>query len=161
MFRYVPYNAIGAIIIVGVSNLIEPERAWYYLKVNIWDFFSWIGAFIVTFFLGVEYGLLVAVCIAALKVIFHVVFPRIVEVGQVGDTNQYRSVDEYPEITRTIEDILIFRPEAGLHFANAANIRNKLRSVLDRRSEKGEEIKYVILDLSNSFRTDATTVHLL
>ena len=56
MFLYVPYNAIGAIIIVGVSNLIEPERAWYYLKVSFFDFAAWIGAFIVTFFAGIEFG---------------------------------------------------------------------------------------------------------
>ncbi len=57
VFRLMPYNTMAAIIIVGVSALIEFGVAYELLRVHFRDFIVWMVAFLVTCFAGVEIGL--------------------------------------------------------------------------------------------------------
>jgi sulfate transporter 4 len=90
VFSKLPYNVIGAIIIVGVCQLIEFGVAYHLFKTHVRDFIVWLVAFIGTAFLGVELGLGISIGLALLIVIFETAFPHMAVLGQVNNSSVYR-----------------------------------------------------------------------
>ncbi|CAM6047026.1 unnamed protein product [Sphagnum compactum] len=163
LFKYTPNCILSAIIIAAVTGLIDVKAAYHIWKVDKVDFLALLGAFFGVFFVSVEIGLLIAVCISALKIIVHVIAPHTAVLGKIPGTNIYRNVLQYPDATR-IPGILLVRIDAAIYFANTNYIIERLKRYVNSEKEYSSTgpnsvpLQYVILELSPVMSVDSTAV---
>jgi sulfate transporter 4 len=89
VFERVPYNAMGAIVLASVLNLLDVREAIFLFKANIPDFLVWMAAFLGTIFLGVEIGLGIAVGLAIILVIYQSAAPHTAVLGRLPNTGVF------------------------------------------------------------------------
>ena len=157
LFYYLPKTVLAAIIIVAVFGLINVKEALYLWKVNQLDFWLMLATFIGTLLLGIEFGIIVGVGLSLIVLIFRTSRPYIVELGKVPNSNFYRNKNRFEEVI--IEsDILIFRFDAQLFYANSTYFRDKLDTMA---SKKGAVLKLIVLDAESINRVDSTGIEML
>lgn len=130
IFRLMPYNTMGAIIIVGVSQLVEFGVGIELFKVHLRDFFVWLTAFIVTIFAGVEIGLISSIALSLVIIVAESSFPHTAILGRLSKTNVYRSVKRYKD-AHTVPGIVIVRLDAPLHFGNVLHFEQLIQDLLE------------------------------
>jgi sulfate transporter 4 len=156
VFAKLPYNTIAAIIIVGVTQLIEFEMAYYLFRTHLRDFFMWLAAFIGTLFLGAELGLAISIGLALGIVILESAFPHTAVLGRVERTTVYRNVEQYPN-AETTPGVLAARLDAPVYFANVRHISEKLEEYeADAAAAAGAcDVEFVILEMTPVPHIDA------
>lgn len=154
---YLPKTILAAIIIVAVFNLIQVKEAKRLWKVSKLDFWLMIATFIATLFLSIEYGILVGVALSLIVLIFRTSRPYVAELGKVPDSNFYRNRKRYEEVIIE-DDVLVFRFDAQLFYANSGYFRDKLEEMTE---EKGEALKLIVLDAESINRVDTTGIDML
>lgn len=123
-------------------------------------------AFFGTMFLGVEYGLAIAVGMSILIVLYESAYPHTSVLGRLPGTSLYRNIKQYADAEQ-YDGLVIIRIDGPLYFANAQNIRDKVRKykrvateALEAR-QAGQVVKYIIMDLSPVSHIDTTALHAL
>jgi high affinity sulfate transporter 1 len=156
-FHNLAEAAIGAIIIHAVWHLMkvgELRRIYGIKKVDFW--LSLVALFGVLVF-GVLPGLVIAVVASMLAMVFRSSKPNIVQLGKVPDRDVYTDIKRHPE-NKTIEGLVILRPDASLFYANINQLHEEIRDTL--KSSK-EEIKAVVIDMEATSDIDIETVDVL
>lgn len=157
IFYYLPKTVLAAIIIVAVFGLVNIKEAIFLWKSNQFDFWLLISTFIATLLLGIEFGIVIGVGLSLIILIYRTSRPYITELGKVPESNFYRNKNRFEEVIIT-NDILVFRFDAQLFYANA----NYFRDNLDKMAEKkGEALKLIVLDSESINRIDSTGVEML
>lgn len=141
------------------------NEALYLYRVHKFDFSVWVVAFLGTLFLGVEYGLAIAVAVSLIIVVYESVYPHTAVLGRLPGTSLYRNVKQYPGAEQ-YDQVVIVRIDAPLYFANAHTARDKVRKYkrvaeeeLAKRS--AGSVRFIILDLSPVSHIDTTALHVL
>nr|XP_019600126.1 PREDICTED: prestin isoform X2 [Rhinolophus sinicus] len=78
----------------------------------------WLSTFVSSLFLGLDYGLITAVIIALMTVIYRTQSPTYTVLGQLPDTDVYIDIDAYEEV-KEISGIKIFQINAPIYYANS------------------------------------------
>ena len=157
LFYYLPKTVLAAIIIVAVFGLINFKEAKYLWKANNLDFWLLIATFLSTLVLGIEYGIFVGVALSLIILLFRTTRPYVTELGKVPDSDFFRNKNRFEEVI--IEsDILVFRFDAQLFYANAGYFRDKLDEMVEA---KGEALKIIVFDAESMNRVDSTAVEML
>jgi len=125
----------------------------------------WIVALFGTLFMGVTYGLAIAVVLSLIFVIYESAYPKMAVLGRLPGTSLYRNVKQYPDVER-YDGVLIIRIDAPMYFANAQNIRDRVRgykyaATADLKERNAGEIQYIIIDLSPMSHIDTTALHVV
>ena len=157
LFYYLPKAILAAIIIVAVFALVNIKEAAFLWRANNLDFWLLISTFIATLFFGIEYGITVGVGLSLVVLIFRTSRPYVVELGKVPDANFYRNKERFEEVIID-DDILVFRFDAQLFYANSSYFRDKMDEMADK---KGKALKLIVLDSESINRTDSTGVEML
>ena len=157
LFYYLPKAILAAIIIVAVFALVNIKEAVFLWRANNLDFWLLISTFIATLFFGIEYGITVGVGLSLIVLIFRTSRPYVVELGKVPDANFYRNKERFEEVIID-DDILVFRFDAQLFYANSSYFREKMDEMADK---KGKALKLIVLDSESINRTDSTGVEML
>lgn len=157
LFYYLPKAILAAIIIVAVFALVNIKEAVFLWRANNLDFWLLISTFIATLFFGIEYGITVGVGLSLIVLIFRTSRPYVVELGKVPDANFYRNKERFEEVIID-DDILVFRFDAQLFYANSSYFRDKMDEMADK---KGKALKLIVLDSESINRTDSTGVEML
>lgn len=157
LFYYLPKAILAAIIIVAVFALVNIKEAVFLWRANNLDFWLLISTFIATLFFGIEYGITVGVGLSLIVLIFRTSRPYVVELGKVPDANFYRNKERFEEVIID-DDILVFRFDAQLFYANSNYFRDKMDEMADK---KGKALKLIVLDSESINRTDSTGVEML
>ncbi|WP_096200539.1 SulP family inorganic anion transporter [Bacillus sp. FJAT-45350] len=155
-FYYLPNAVLAAIIMVAVYSLIDVKEAKHLFKVKKIDGWTWIITFIATLTIGIEQGILVGVAFSLLVFIGRSAYPHVAELGYLEKEHVFRNIKRYPE-AKVDPEVMIFRIDASLYFANMTFLENKLT---ERLGEK-PQTKYVILDFSGVNSIDAVAIHSL
>ncbi len=157
LFYHLPKTVLAAIIIVAVFGLINFKEAAFLWKANNLDFWLMLSTFLATLLLGIEYGITVGVGLSLIVLIFRTSRPYVTELGKVPNSNFYRNKNRFEEVI--IEnDILIFRFDAQIFYANSGYFRDNLDQMADR---KGKPLKLIVLDAESINRVDSTGVEML
>lgn len=157
LFYHLPKAVLAAIIIVAVFGLINFKEAAFLWRVNNLDFWLMLSTFIATLLLGIEYGITVGVGLSLVVLIYRTSKPYVTELGKVPDSNFYRNKNRFEEVIID-NDILVFRFDAQLFYANA----NYFRDNLDKMAmDKGAALKLIVLDAESINRVDSTGVEML
>jgi len=157
LFYYLPKTVLAAIIIVAVFNLINVKEASYLWRVNKLDFWLMVSTFIATLCLGIEYGIIEGVGFSLIVLIYRTSKPYVTELGKVPNSNFYRNKNRFEEVVLE-DDILVFRFDAQLFYANASYFRDNLEEMT---LKKGTALKLIVLDAESINRVDSTGVEML
>ncbi|MFW6157349.1 MAG: SulP family inorganic anion transporter, partial [Balneolaceae bacterium] len=157
LFYYLPSAVLAAIIIVAVAGLFDTHEMKMLWKTDRMDLSMLAVTFVATLALGIEEGILVGVVISLVAVIYGSTKPHSTELGRLGDSKNYRNINRYKEASVS-KDILIYRFDAQLYFANVEFFREDLEKHIAR---KGEDLQLVILDASALHYIDSTGIHAL
>jgi len=166
VFERMPLCVLAAIVISGVLGLLDYPEAVHLWNVHRFDFMVWCVACFGTMFLGVEIGLAIAVGVSLLIVLYESAYPHTSVLGRLPGTTVYRNTKQYPE-AECYDGLVLMRIDAPLYFANAQNVRDKIRKYrlmaeadLEERSP-GSNVKYLILDMSPVSHMDTSALHIL
>jgi SulP family sulfate permease len=157
LFYHLPKAVLAAIIIVAVFNLINFKEAAFLWKANNLDFWLMLATFLATLLLGIEYGIMVGVGLSLIVLIYRTSKPYITELGKVPDSNFYRNKNRFEEVIID-DDILVFRFDAQIFYANSNYFRDHLDLMADK---KGKALKLIVLDAESINRVDSTGVEML
>lgn len=156
LFYYLPNTVLAAIIMVAVYSLIDAKELRYLFKVNKVDGLTWLLTFLATLLIGIEQGIIAGAVFSLLVFIRRSAYPHVAELGYLPQEKVYRNTSRYPD-AETDPDILIFRVDASLYFANMTFLEEQL---CKRLAEK-PETKWVVFDFSSVNSIDAVAVHAL
>jgi len=157
LFYYLPKTVLAAIIIVSVFGLINFKEAAFLWNANILDFWLLIATFLATLLFGIEYGISLGVGLSLIILIFRTSRPYITELGKVPESNFYRNKNRFEEVILE-NDILVFRFDAQLFYANSSYFRDNLEEMV---LNKGTALKVIVIDSESINRIDSTGVEML
>ena len=157
LFYFLPKTVLAAIIIVAVFGLINFKEAIFLWKANNLDFWLMIATFVSTLILGIEYGIVVGVGLSLIILIYRTSRPYVTELGKVPDSDFYRNKNRFEEVLIENE-VLVFRFDAQLFYANASYFRDNLDQMA---AKKGVALKLIVLDSESINRIDSTGVEML
>lgn len=164
VFENMPLCVLAAIVISGVLGLLDYEEAMYLWRVHKFDFCVWNTACFGTMLLGVEIGLAIAVGVSLLIVIYESAYPHTMVLGRLPGTTIYRNIKQYPD-TEEYDGIVLVRIDAPLYFANAQNVRDKIRkyrlAAAAELEARGGDVKYIVLEMSPVSHMDTSALHIL
>ena len=116
LFRNLPAATLGAVVIVAVSGLFDIaglRRAW---QIRREDFVMGVIALVGVLALGVLEGLLIAVGVSLVALIYHATMPHRAVLGYVPDDDSFRDVERFDTIPTA--GVIVYRFDAPLFFAN-------------------------------------------
>lgn len=156
-FYYLPKAALAAIIIVAIIGLMDFQyykRLWY---IDKRDFLMFVVTTLVTFLIGVQEGIITGVVLSIMSLVYAISYPHAAEVGLVkGSLHTFRNKDRYADID-IHDEILIYRFDAALSFANVPHFIKKLRKF---ESQK-DHLKYVIINATSIDSIDTTSLDVI
>lgn len=155
LFYYLPNAVLAAIIMVAVAGLFDYKEMNHLWKTDKRDFSMLIVTFMATLVLGIEEGIAVGVLLSLVLVIYSSTKPHSAELGRLGDTKNYRNINRYKDAIID-DDILIFRYDSPLYFANVEHFEETLASRMEYHEQ---HLKLVILDASAINSVDSTGMH--
>jgi len=158
LFHYLPSAVLAAIILVAVSGLFDASEMKHLWHTDRRDFVMLMVTFATTLALGIEAGIAAGVVLSLLMVIYQSTRPHAAELGELEQTGKYRSVLRFPD-ARIREDVLVFRFDAPLYFANAEYFRESLWERLRLRSVNRPAL--VVLDATAMTSIDSTGIQTL
>ncbi len=156
LFYFLPKAVLAAIIMVAVYSLIDIKELKYLFKIRKLDAITWIITFIATLVIGIEQGILIGVVFSLLVFIWKSAYPHMAELGYVEKIGVYRNISRYPS-AKTREDLIIYRLDESLYFANMSFLEDKLCGLVADKPTT----KYIILDFSAVNSIDAVSIHAL
>ena len=106
---------MAAIIIVGVSQLVEIEQAIFLWRVNKLDLLVFLASCFGTLFYSIEVGLAIAIGLAVLMALYQTAFPHTAVLGKVPGSTIYRNIKQYKE-SQVYPGILAFRIDSPIYF---------------------------------------------
>jgi SulP family sulfate permease len=130
------------------------RRLW---KVQRTDFFIMVLTAGTTIGLGVEVGVGAGVAISCVLFVRRSARARVVALGRMGSTDQFRDVARHPEAA-AIDDVLVLRVLTPAFFANARAIREAIDELV---LPAGDTIRAVVIDASSVAFVDATAEQML
>jgi SulP family sulfate permease len=157
LFYHLPKTVLAAIIIVAVFGLVNIKEAIFLWKANNLDFWLLIVTFFSTLLFGIEYGIMIGVGLSLIILIFRTSRPYVAELGKVPDSDFYRNRERFNEVILD-EEVLVFRFDAQLFYANASYFIETLEFMVE---EKGPKLKLIVLDAESINRVDSTGVEML
>ncbi|KAL4291043.1 hypothetical protein GQ457_14G012760 [Hibiscus cannabinus] len=165
LFHYTPLVVLSSIIISAVLGLLDYEAVIHLWKMDKFDFFICLGAYLGVVFGSIEIDLIVAITVSLLRIILSVARPRTVVLGNIPNSEIYRSMDQYPT-ANNVPGILILQIDAPVYFANSSYLRERISRWIyeeqDRLKFAGEtSLHCVILDLSAVGSIDTSGISML
>ncbi|MEX2435254.1 MAG: solute carrier family 26 protein, partial [Balneolaceae bacterium] len=139
LFYYLPHAVLAAIIMVAVAGLFDAKEIVHLWKTDKKDLTMLGVTFVSTLFLGIEEGIAIGVILSLGMVIYSSTRPHFAVVGRLGATSNFRNINRYPE-AKTEKDILIYRFDSNLYFANVEHFRETLD---EKIRERGEDLDLV------------------
>ncbi|XP_025796757.1 low affinity sulfate transporter 3-like [Panicum hallii] len=146
LLYYTPMAVLASIILSALPGLIDVKEAHSLWKVDKLDFMTCLGAFVGVLFWSVEAGLAVAIAVSFAKIIVHSVRPQVEILGRFHDTDTFCNTKQYPMVGETPTVLTARIGTSFLCFVNANSIRERITG---RVAEKREEVRSVVLDVSN------------
>ena len=154
-----PTVALGAIIIVASIGLIDIPAFRFLRKVRVFEFWLAIVTLWGVLVVGIIAGILVAVILSLVNVIYHISRPHdalLDDIDASGGTI-YRGVTD-KETAVTEPGLIVYRFDAPLVFANAAFFTERLEELV---ANAGTGLKCVILDAEAISDFDSTAAEAL
>ena len=157
LFYFLPKAILASVIMVAVFGLIDYKEAIHLWKSNRTDFVMLIVTFLATLSLGIEQGIGVGVILSLVMVIYRSTRPHYATLGRIPGTSFFRNTGRFEQLEER-DDMLIFRFDADLYFANTNFFKDKLE---EEARAKGDGLKYIIISAESISHVDSSALHAL
>ncbi len=138
-----PQATLAAVVIVYSIGLIRPAEFRAILEIRRTEFTWALTAFAGVVLLGTLKGILLAIVLSLVALAYQAADPPVYVLGRKPGSNVFRPrSNEHPE-DDTYPGLLLLRLEGRVFFANAENIEQKIRGMVNEAQPK-----VVVLDLS-------------
>ncbi|MCR8694791.1 SulP family inorganic anion transporter [Rhodococcus pyridinivorans] len=138
---YLPQAALGAVVIVAASALVDVRALGRLWRVNKIEFCLSFAAFVAVGLAGVLKGVLVAIALSLAVVIVRAWQPHRTELVELEDVAGYHDRERHPEGHR-IPGLVLVRFDAPLFFANGVILTKFVRELVRERKDR---IEWVVL----------------
>jgi SulP family sulfate permease len=153
-----PKVILAAIIIVSVSGLFKYSEMKAMHGQNKREFYILLITFLATLIFGVQEGLILGISLSILMMIYNTTSPHMTELGLIENGDLYRNINRFTE-ARIRDDVLIFRFDAPLYFANNNYFVSALYSWIKQRDMSA--LEFVVLDAESINTVDSTALIML
>ncbi len=127
---FMPQATLGALVMVAAAGLISLKDFRAMLRIRSTEFAWAVVAFVGVVLLGTLEGILTAVVISVLTILYQASFPPVYAIRRKPGTDVFRPVSpEHPE-DESVPGLLIVRTEGRMNFASAPNTSDKLWSLI-------------------------------
>ena len=149
---------LAAIIVMSVLGLFKYGEMKTLFRQDKKEFLILLVTFVSTLLLGVQQGLLVGVLVSVVLVIYNSANPHMTELGLMEEQNLYRNISRFSS-ANVRKDLLIFRFDAPLYFANKDYFMERLYAWMKQRPQG--KLQAVILDAQAISSIDSTSLRML
>jgi len=157
--RYpLPEAILAAIIVLSVMSLFKYGEMKALFYQNKKDFFCAMVTFCITLIFGIQQGLLVGILVSLGLVVYNSANPHMTELGLIRKQGLYRNIHRFHN-AEVREDILVFRFDAPLYFANKDQFISRLYAWMKLRP--AGKLKLVVFDGSAVNSIDSTAIRML
>ena len=144
LFHDLPEAVLGAIVIAAVAHLVDVGALRHLWRVDHTDFLLAVLCFAGVLVFGILIGLLVAVVVSLLALVFRAYRPSSAVLGRApgaidDETLRYRGVEDHPDY-ETFPGLVILRVDGELFFANARWFRETVRSLVRGQTPPVREV---------------------
>ncbi len=150
-----PQSALAAVVIAAALSLMDFSLLAKYARVRpsavVLSLLTSAGVIV----FGVLPGIVIAIVLSVLLVFHRSWWPHGVVVGSIAGVGGWHSVEHHPE-AQELDDIVIFRWEAPLFFANAGAFRRQIRHLVRERNPS-----WVVLQCEAITDIDVTAAEML
>ena len=129
LLRNLPYAALAAVVIASAIGLFEVADLRRLYRIQRWEFWLSIAAFLGVAILGPVPGMMIAIAIALGEFIWDGWRPHYAILGRADGLKGYHDVERHPE-ARQVPGLVLFRWDAPLFFANAEKFREVVLGVI-------------------------------
>jgi SulP family sulfate permease len=155
LISLMPEATLGALVLVAAAGLIkvgEFRAIAHIRRVELWwSIFAFAGVII----LGTLEGILVAVVVSMLDIIYQANHPPVYVVGRKPGTDVFRPLADHPD-DETFPGLMMLRTEGRIYFASAPRVREKMRALI-----KQDQPRVLALDCSAVPDIEYTALRLL
>ncbi len=167
LFEKLPEATLAAVVIVAVVELVDVDALVRLYRVYSGrlgrayqvgarpDFIASIAALLGVTVFDTLPGLFIGITVSFILLLYRASRPRVAELVQVPGADHYADIERVARPAR-VPGVVILRVEAGLFFANADWVRNRVRAAAARPG-----ITAVVLDAENIAFMDVTAVEML
>ncbi len=152
-----PRAVLSAVVVHAVWGLMDVGAMKRYAHIRRNDFSAAIAALVGVLVLGTLYGLLTAIALSVIGLVYRSTRVEIEVMGRIpAEKAAWGSLTRHPE-RRTIDGILVLRLSAPLFWVNAATVEHKVMS----KVATAPATQVVILDLEATNQLDTTSADTL
>lgn len=125
LLRNLPHAALAAVVVSSALSLFEFNDLRRLYRVQRWEFWLSIAAFLGVASLGPVPGMMIAIAIALAVFIWDAWRPHFAILGQPQGVEGFHDLKRYPNATQ-VSGLVLFRWDAPLFFANAEQFRERV-----------------------------------
>lgn len=156
LFSYLPNAVLASIVMVAVVKLVDIEKIYFLWHAKRSDFWLVVVTFAGTLLLGIEEGILGGIIVSLVLVIQRSFRPHITIIGRLPGSDTFADIGRH-EQALTRSDVVVFRMESSLYFANAQLLKDKVMEVM----AQNEELQTLVFDAYPVNRIDGTAAYTL
>ena len=136
LFSLMPQATLAAVVVASAVGLVSPKEFRAILQIRYAEFWWAVIAFAGVAVLGTLQGILVAVAISLMTLMFAANHPPIYALGRKPGTDVFRPLStEHPE-DETFPGLLIVRTEGMMTFASAPRIKDRLWALIEEANPR-------------------------
>ena len=113
--------------------------------------------FLITLTIGIKEGIISGVILSLIMLIYRSTRPHIAECVQIKGTDYFRNKNRYENIEHR-DDVLIFRFDGQLFFANCEYFKDQLNDMI---KQKGNNLQFIILNSEGINHIDSSAINML
>ena len=137
-----PKATLGAMVLVVGAGLISLKDFRAIRRIRVIEFVWAIVAFLGVVLFGTLEGILIAVLLSILTILFQASFPPVYAMGRKPSTEVFRPLSpDHPE-DETFPGLLLIRTEGRMNFASAPNTTDKLWALIDEADPRAVVIEF-------------------
>jgi sulfate permease, SulP family len=130
VIRLIPQAALAAVVIASVAGLLSPVEFLKIRAIRKTEFHWALVALVGVVFLGSLRGILVAVVVSLLGLLYESNHPMVYKLGRKPGTSVFRPLPQENPSDETFPGLLILRTEGRVYFANAQRIGDKIWAIV-------------------------------
>src|SRR3954468_20280106 len=152
-----PWAALGGVVLYAAGKLVSiPEfrRLWRFRRR---EFILAIVTLIGTVVIGILQGVVLAIALSLLEMLFRLARPHEGVLGRVPGVAGMHDVADYPD-ARTIPGCMFYRYDAPLFFVNIGDLRERVDNLVDIENDARPDapVRWVVLNVEANVEIDIT-----
>lgn len=131
LFSPLPKTVLAAMITASAKSLVKLADARLLYRSSPLDFMQMAATFILTLALGIDNGIIAAVGLSLLLLLYRSFQPRVSELGRFPGTDVFIDLSRFPDAVK-VRGLHVLRVDGELHFGNIKLLTNHLRALHTR-----------------------------